>query len=329
MNSELVDEPRLRAWLDSKGLEADKPLRVEPLSGGASNAMFVVSRGPSQWVLRRPKRVAIDRANQGMEREYAILAALHSTAVPHPKVVALCDNQDVLGCTFYLMEKVDGVSPFPLPAGLDNSRLRAQLAFSVVDALAALHQVNWREAGLEGFGHPERFHERQVERWRGQLASYNGREMPGFEKVAAWINDHVPNHFEASIMHGDYHMFNILISPNPPGRVIAILDWETATIGDPLLDLAGLVEIWCSLFTEGWPSREEMVDRYRTVRDLPEMEDLTYYEVLYNFRLTVLLEGIYQRSIHDPDRDRQDGIGERAMFNLDRAVELVTNAGAR
>jgi aminoglycoside phosphotransferase (APT) family kinase protein len=326
--TDLIDEHRLRVWLDGEGLEADEPLRVEPLSGGASNAMFVISRGSSQWVLRRPKRVAIDRANLGMTREYSMLAALRSTNVPHPRVVALCEDHDVLGCTFYLMARVDGVSPFPLPADLDNARSRTELTFSVVDALAALHQVDWRRAGLEGIGHPDHFHERQVGRWSGQLASYNGREMPGFDKVALWINDHVPSHFEASIMHGDYHMFNILISPNPPGRVVAILDWETATIGDPLLDLAGLVEIWCSLFTEGWPSRQQMIDRYREVRGLATMDDLTYYEVLYNFRMTVLLEGIYQRSIKDPDRDRQDGIGDRAMFNLGRAIELVTNAEA-
>jgi aminoglycoside phosphotransferase (APT) family kinase protein len=326
--TDLIDEHRLEAWLDGKGLEVGKPLLVEPLIGGASNAMFAISRGSSQWVLRRPKRMAIDRANLGMAREYSIIAALRSTNVPHPKVVALCEDHDVLGCTFYLMARVDGVSPFPLPAELDNARTRAELTFSVVDALAALHQVDLRRAGLEGIGHPDQFHERQVERWSTQLASYNGREMPGFDTVALWINDHVPSHFETSIMHGDYHMFNILISPNPPGRVVAILDWETATIGDPLLDLAGLVEIWCSVFTDGWPSRQEMINRYVEIRGLPPIDDLTYYEVLYNFRLTVLLEGIYQRSIKDPDRDREDGIGERAMFNLGRAIELVAKTGA-
>jgi aminoglycoside phosphotransferase (APT) family kinase protein len=327
MNSDLIDERRLRVWLDGEGLEAGEPLVVEPLSGGASNAMFIVSRGSSQWVLRRPRKVAIDRANLGIAREYGILAALRSTNVPHPKVVSLCDNHSVLGCTFYLMENVEGVSPFPLPADLNDARGRTEVTFSVVDALAALHDVDWREAGLVGLGYPEHFHERQVERWSSQLASYNGRELPGFEDVAKWIDDHVPSHFEVSIMHGDYHMFNVLISPDPPGRVVAILDWETATIGDPLLDLAGLVEIWCSLFTEGWPSRQEMVDRYHEVRGVPVVEDLTYYEVLYNFRLTVLLEGIYQRSIKDPDRRRQDRIGERAMFNLHRAVDLVTHEG--
>jgi aminoglycoside phosphotransferase (APT) family kinase protein len=328
MNGELINERRLRFWMDGEGLEPGESLRVEPLSGGASNAMFVVTRGSSCWVLRRPKKVAVERANLGMAREYRVLASLRSTNVPHPKVVALCENQDVLGCTFFLMENIEGVSPFPLPADLDNTRFRAEMTFSVVDALAALHEVDWRRAGLEGFGDPAQFHERQVERWSSQLASYNGREMPGFDIVAAWVNNHMPSHFESTIMHGDYHMFNILIAPDPPAQVVAILDWETATIGDPLLDLAGLVEIWCSLFTEGWPGRQEMVERYREVRGLPKLDDLTYYEVLYNFRLTVLLEGIFQRSIQDPDRDRQDGIGERAMFNLQRAIELVAHAGA-
>jgi aminoglycoside phosphotransferase (APT) family kinase protein len=328
MNSNLIDGHRLREWMDSEGLEPRRALRVELLSGGASNAMFVITRGSSQWVLRRPKKVAVDRANAGMAREYRMLAALRSTVVPHPKVVALCEDQEVLGCTFYLMENVDGVTPFPIAAEIDNAQFRSEVTFSVIDALAALHQVDWRAAGLEGLGSPAQFHERQVERWSSQLASYDGRDMPGFDRVATWINDHMPSHFESTIMHGDYHMFNILIAPDPPGRVVAILDWETATIGDPLLDLAGLVEIWCSLFTEGWPTRQQMLDRYTAVRGLSKLDDLTYYEVLYNFRLTVLLEGIFQRSIKDPDRDRQDGIGERAMFNLRRAVELVTSTGA-
>jgi aminoglycoside phosphotransferase (APT) family kinase protein len=177
--------------------------------------------------------------------------------------------------------------------------------------------------GLQDLGHPERFHERQVSRWSAQLASYEGRELPGIDQVMSWLQANRPSRFEPSIMHGDYHMLNVLIAEDAPGRVNAILDWETATIGDPLLDLAGFCEVWCPVAAEGWPSRAQLVEAYFACRGRELVEDLAYYEILYNFRLAVLLEGIYQRSLRDPARGAQHPVGERALLNVDRAVELV------
>jgi aminoglycoside phosphotransferase (APT) family kinase protein len=321
---ELVDVDSLADWLDAEGLETGLPLVVEPLTGGSSNAMFVVERGESRWVLRRPTRVAVDRANEGMRREFRILAALAGTDVPHPEVVALCDDHSVLGCTFYLMERVQGVNPFPLPAAFETDARRAEVAYSMVEALAHLHLVDWGAAGIGDLGHPEGFHQRQVDRWSRQLASYEGRDLPGLETVMPWLGSHLPEEAAATIMHGDYHMLNVLIAPEPPGRVVAILDWETATIGDPLLDLAGFCEVWCPVAGGvGWPSRAELIDRYRAVRGLGALGDLTYYAVLYNFRLAVLLEGIFQRSLRDPTRPDQVDMGERVFHNVDRALALI------
>jgi aminoglycoside phosphotransferase (APT) family kinase protein len=176
---------------------------------------------------------------------------------------------------------------------------------------------------LGDLGRPERFHERQVDRWSRQLASYQGRDLPGIDRVMAWLEANLPASFDPTLMHGDYHMMNALIAADPPGRVVAILDWETATIGDPLLDLAGFCEIWCSVATDGWPSRQALVERYRTARGLDTLGDLSYYQVLYNFRLAVLQEGIYQRSLKDPTRPDQDETGQRALANVSRAIELV------
>jgi aminoglycoside phosphotransferase (APT) family kinase protein len=321
---ELVDPDRLAAFLDHAGIEKGKPLEVAPLTGGASNAMFLVDRGEGRWVLRRPSKVALERANEGMRREYRLLAGLGGTDVPHPAVVAFCDDHDVLGCTFYLMERVDGVNPLPVPAALDDEEHRRQVAFAMVDALARLHQVDWESVGLGDLGHPEQFHERQVARWSRQLASYGGRQMPGIEHVTTWLEANLPGHFDPTIMHGDYHMLNTLIAPDPPGRVVAILDWETATIGDPLLDLAGFCEVWGPATDQGWPSIEELVERYRTTRGLTEIVDLTYYRVLYNFRLAVLLEGIHQRSLKDPTKKQLHDIGSHALIVLGRAIDLVT-----
>jgi len=327
VTSELADPDRLAAWLDTQGIEVGQPLTVEQIVSGTSNAMFRVDRGAGRWVLRRPPKVALARANDGMAREHRMLAALDGTGVPHPVVVALCEDHDVLGCTFYLMTRVEGVFPVPPPPGLDDDIHRAEISHAMVDALARLHQVDWRAAGLADLGHPEQFHERQVDRWSRQLASYEGRELPGIDAVTSWLEANRPAHFEPTIMHGDYHMRNVLIAPDPPGRVVAILDWETATIGDPLLDLAGFCEVWCApSMGRGWPPRADLIARYRQTRGLAAVPDLTYYEVLYNFRLAVLIEGVYQRSLRDPTRPDQVESGERALLNLARAAALIEGA---
>jgi aminoglycoside phosphotransferase (APT) family kinase protein len=323
MSDALVDVERLAVWLDDRGLEARQPITVQPLAGGSSNAMFLVERGSGRWVLRRPATVAVDRANEGMRREFRLLTALEGTPVPHPGPVALCEDEAVLGCVFYVMQQVHGVHPLPPPEGLDDDVHRRQIAFALVDALAWLHQVDWRAAGLADLGRPEQFHERQVSRWTRQLASYAGRQLTGIDAVTDWLGKHLPTGFEPTIMHGDYHMHNVLIGPDTPPRLVAILDWETATIGDPLLDLAGFCEVWFASAKEGWPRREELIARYGEVRQLEVPPDLTYYDVLYNFRLAVLLEGIYQRSLVDPNRSARHDLGERVLFNLGRAQDLV------
>jgi aminoglycoside phosphotransferase (APT) family kinase protein len=319
----LVATDRLAAWLDALGLEPGRTIEVEAISGGASNAMFRIERGGSRWVLRRPRAVAVDRANEGMRREYRFLRALAGTNVPHPTVVALCDDQDVLGCTFFLMDEVHGVHPDAMSEGRPDAEA-AEIAFALVDALAALHDVDWRAARLDDLGHPEDFHERQVARWTRQLASYEGRTLEGVDDVGKWLDANRPATFEPVIMHGDYHAKNTLMAPDLPAKVVAIFDWETATIGDPLLDLGGFCEYVLAHGARNWPSTDALAERYRVARSLPELPDLRYYAVLYNFRLSVLLEGVYQRSLRDPTRPNQDAIGEVVVRTLDRAISLTT-----
>ena len=324
VDSELVDVERLCVWLDGLGLEVGLPIAVAPLTSGRSNAMFTVHRGSSRWVLRRPALVAIERADEGMRREFQILDALNGSKVPHPETVALCEDHEVLGCTFFLMQQVDGVNPAPPLPEPFTSDDQPDVAFAMVDALAALHNFDWRNSSLSELGKPDGFHERQVERWTSQLASYEGRELPGLERVTAFLSENLPASFEPSLMHGDFHMFNALIAPEPPGNVTAIIDWETATIGDPLLDLIGFCEIWGKATSgPGWPRRAELIARYRNQRDLDLPDDLSYYEVLYNFRMAVLLEGIYQRSLHDATRPDLVDVGAGAMGFLERALEVL------
>jgi aminoglycoside phosphotransferase (APT) family kinase protein len=322
MKMRTVDQESLANWLDGQGLEPGRPTTVETLAGGTSNIMLSIDRGSSHWVLRRPTAVAVSRANEGMRREYAILNALRDSDVPHPDAVAFCEDQSVLGCSFFLMEHVDGVNPVPLPASFNNDAYREGIAFAMVDALCKVHMFDWESSELRTIGHPEHFHERQVDRWSKQLASYGGRELPGMDHVTSWLDAHRPSHFVPGLMHGDFHMLNTLIAKEPPARVLAIVDWETATIGDPFLDLAGFLEVWLAATGPGWPDRDALVETYARERDLTEMPDLTYYRVLYHFRLAVLVEGIYQRSLNDPHRVDEDEMGDRVLQSMGRAVAL-------
>jgi aminoglycoside phosphotransferase (APT) family kinase protein len=323
--SELVDVARLAGWLASVGLATGTDLTVEPLAGGASNAMFVVRAEGQEWVLRRPTRVSHERANEGMRREFMILRALAGSDVPHPEAVALCDDPGVLDCTFYLMGRVDGIPPLPESLPPEFTAHRRDIAFALVDALVAIHRVDWRAAGLAGLDRSAGFHDRQVARWTSQLASYGGRELPGIDRVASWLDAHRPGDFRPTIMHGDYHMLNVLIGREPPVRVTAVLDWETATIADPLLDLAGFCEVWCSVARAGWPTRSELIERYAAGRGLPGVGALTYYEALYNFRLAVLLEGAYERSTADGSAG-MTAMGDRVLFCVERALAIIDDA---
>lgn len=325
---DLLDVGALGGWLDAQGLAPGAAMDVAVLSGGRSNLMFTVRRGDHRWVLRRPTAVARAGVDEGLRREFRFLTALEGTDVPHPSPVAFCDDATVIGCAFLLMDEVDGVNPLPLPSAFDDDHGRRALSFAMVDALAGLHALDPVAVGVADLGRPEGFHERQVQRWSAQLAGYGGEGLPGVERITAWLDAHRPSGFRPAIMHGDFHMLNALVAPGPPARVVAIVDWETATIGDPLLDLAGFCEIWTSATGEGWPARTDLEQRYVDAAGLTERPDLAYHDVLYNFRLGVLLEGIHQRALHDATRTDQAMLAAQARRRIDRASELVAGAGA-
>jgi aminoglycoside phosphotransferase (APT) family kinase protein len=220
---------------------------------------------------------------------------------------------------------------------LDDQGLRpgaaisaAPLAGGASNAMFAVHRgdANWvlrRPAGLGTLGRPDGFHERQVERWTSQLNSYGADRLPGVPEVTSWLQKRIPARFEPALMHGDYHMLNVLLRFDDGPEVVAIIDWETTTIGDPLLDLAGFIETWTrrGQHTTG-DEAAAIVSEYLLSRSKAhESLDLTYYKVLYNFRLAVLLEGVYQRSLKDPTVVPKVQAAQEALNNLSRAVELI------
>jgi aminoglycoside phosphotransferase (APT) family kinase protein len=295
--------------MDREGLGAGSLEAIEYLAGGTQNIVARFRRGDTWYVLRRGPLHLRPGTNDVMRREMRVLAALAGTDVPHPRIVATSPDGEALGgAAFYLMEPVDGFTatePLPPEVAADASLLRS-LAFAAVDAAVALHAVDHDAVGLSDFGHPEGYLERQVPRWRKQLDGYHafdgwpGPELPGLERVAAWLEAHRPKGFVPAITHGDLHLSNLLYRPS--GEVAAIIDWEMCTIGDPLVDVGWLLASWPegeggdTLRTvDGMPRREEAIDRYaeRSGRDV---SDVDWYEVLACWRLGIIVEGTYARS---------------------------------
>lgn len=324
--------------MDERGLPgAGEALLVRPIAGGASNEIFELRRGLARMVLRRPPRNVPPGRNETMMREFRVLSALRDSDVPHARVLGGCDDPAVLGAFFYVMEYVDGWSPMQLegwPPPFDRDlEARRGLAFELVDAIAALSRVDWRAAGLEGFGRPEGFLERQVDRWLHHLARFRFREIPGLEEAAAWLRVRVPKQYTPGILHGDYQFANVMFRHGGPARLAAVVDWEMSTVGDPLLDLAWVLMSWPDpgeernvmgyVDYEGMPTREELMQRYaaRSGRDLDAMD---YYVVLARFKMACVLEGGYARFVQgDADNPKMAAFGDVVLDMARRAAELA------
>lgn len=304
----LIDLRRLTAWAEEHLPKAGGPIRVERITSGGSNELFEIGGGTSTWVLRRPLATPQDRAasNSIMAREFRVLSALEGSLVPHPAAVALCVDTTVIGAAFYVMEKITGFTTDGRLPSVYASSIDAQRAIGIeaVDALGALHAVDWRSAGLEDFGKPDGFLERQVDRWLGHLERNRVRDVPGIDDVATWLRSERPADSAPAIMHGDYTPHNWMFSSELPARLVAVIDWEQCTIGDPLMDLGHLLAGWADPSEEdrfasyvtprdGMVSRAEIIARYAAAsgRDVTRVE---YYEVLAMFKLACVLEGNYR-----------------------------------
>jgi aminoglycoside phosphotransferase (APT) family kinase protein len=306
----LVHEERLGRWMD--GL--DLPGRGEPvtshfISGGASNEIFEIQRGEFRAVLRRPPRVVPKGRNETMLREYRVLEALNGTDVPHPEAFAACNDPEVIGSSFYLMSLVDGWSPMNMdgwPAPFDTDLdARFGLGIELVDGIARLARVDWRARGLEGFGKPDGFHDRQVDRWLAHLKAVQFRELPGLDVASDWLRAHKPTQWEPGIIHGDYQFANVMFAHGAPARLAAMVDWEMSTVGDPLLDLGWVMNGWTDpdqdrtkgyVDSTGMPSRAQVLDHYATVSGR-SVDEIDYYVILARFKLAIVLEAGYARVV--------------------------------
>lgn len=335
----LIDAPALARWMDRQGLPGGgEPVEIRFVSGGASNEIFELRRGGARMALRRPPRQVPKGRNETMLREYRVLEALRDSEVPHCRAIACCEDTSVLGACFYLMEFVDGWSPMARlrewPAPFDRDLVaRAGLAYELVDAIAKLGNVDWRARGLEGFGKPEGFHERQVDRWFAHLKAFEFREIPGLEEAAGWLRTHKPRVYDPGIIHGDYQFANVMFHHGAPARMAAIVDWEMATIGDPLLDLAWVVMGWPDqgeargstgyVDYRGMPNRADLLERYTTVSGRP-VDEIDYYVVLARFKMAVVLEGGYARFVAGgADNPKMESFGPIVLEMAEKAAALA------
>jgi len=280
---------------------------------GEANALYWLRRGEHVWVLRRPPAVINAPGASDMNREWRILTALEGTSVPHPSPLLFGGPGNPLDGPFLIMARVDGFNPVGvLPPPYDGPGARRDLAFALVDALAELAAVPWIDRGLDGLGRPEGFLDRQVSRWLrqldgyGKLPTYEPRDIPGLDWLATWLEANRPPAQPSALMHGDYSLFNVMASPRDTRRLAAVIDWDTGTIGDPLLDIGHLlarwtepgeepaIGVWDIETRDGLPTRAELAARYaeRTGTDLSA---LPYYEALALFKLAIILEGAVAR----------------------------------
>jgi aminoglycoside phosphotransferase (APT) family kinase protein len=310
----VVLEP-LAAYFDAHGLGAGE-LEVEPLGEGHSNVTYALRRDGADLVLRRPPRPPLPPSAHDVLREARVLRALKGRARV-PEVLAACADESVIGAPFYVMPRLEGeVVTAAVPGALDTAGERRRIADELVDALVELHAVDWRAAGLEDLGRPTGYLERQLRRFAGLWEHNRTREIPAIARVARRLREHLPASPATTIVHGDYRLGNAMLAPRAPARLIAVFDWEMATLGDPLADLGYLCSTWAeaddpprgmlelSPVTRepGFPTRAELIARYEE-RSGRTVVDIGWYETLALWKSAIFMEGNYRRALRGTTDD--------------------------
>jgi aminoglycoside phosphotransferase (APT) family kinase protein len=286
-------------------------LRGEVIPGGRSNLTYIVDDGQRRFVVRRPPLAHVLPTAHDMAREYRVLAALQGTGIPVPQVIALCEDDSVIGSRFYVMEWIDGhVIRDTLPAEFpDTLETRREMSSALIATLLQLHAIDPDAVGLADFGHPDGFLARQVRRWWQQWEASKTRELPSIETLRTRLDETVPTPSAPGIVHGDYRLDNVMYAPADPSRIVAVIDWEMCTIGDPLCDVGLLCVYWADDESEaaartlhgraitvedGFAKRADLLRDYAagTERDLTSLE---WYIALGAYKLAIIAEGITAR----------------------------------
>ncbi|TNM36718.1 phosphotransferase family protein [Nocardioides albidus] len=328
-----LDIDRLSGWLSQQGLGSGAPLEATVIAGGKSNLTYVLSDGTDEWIVRRPPLGHVLATAHDMGREYRVLTALRDTAVPVPRTYAFCADVEVVGAPFYVMERCAG-TPYRNASELESLGVETTRVIStrLVDTLADLHGVDPEAVGLGDFGRAQGYLARQVSRWKKQLDASHSRDLPAADELYARLAGDIPEESGAAIVHGDYRLDNVLFEGE---RMTAVLDWEMATLGDPLADLAvmltyhrlgalpGGATTSDVPTAPGFLTEREVIERYaeRSGRD---MTRFGFYLGLSAFKLAAILEGIHYRHIHGQTvGEGFDKVGDSIHPLLDAGLDAM------
>lgn len=336
-----LDLDALGEWFTAEIPGAGHELRATLIAGGRSNLTYVVTDGAQEWIVRRPPLGHVLATAHDMAREYRVMSALQNTDVPVPRTFALCTDPAVLGADFYVMERCAG-TPYRRAAELQPLGAERTRAISerLVDTLAALHAVEPASVGLGDFGRPEGFLGRQVARWKKQLDASYSRDLPAADELHRRLAESVPTESAAGIVHGDFRLDNVLV--DHADQVTAVLDWEMATLGDPLTDLA-LMLVYFRLgaaaadgddsvsdvsAAPGFLDEGAVIERYSRGSDR-DLSGFGFYLGLAAFKLAAILEGIHYRYLHGQTVGGGfDRVGEAIHPLLDAGLDALKEAQA-
>ena len=335
-----IDASRVTAWFEEHVDGVRPPLRFELISGGRSNLTYTVTdAGDGRWVLRRPPLGHVLATAHDMAREYAAISALGPTDVPVPPAVGLCNDESVNGAPFYVMGYVDGhvTRDRETVERVFPPERRRTLGIEVVDVMARIHAVDPDAVGLGELGRREGYIARQLRRWHGQWEQSKTREVPAIDEVHAWLAERVPDQGPAGIVHGDYRLDNCMFDES--GRMVAVLDWELCTLGDPLADVGLLMVYWSEPGDEmsalldaptaagGFPGRAELLERYATASER-DLSVIDYYVAFGYWKLACILEGVYARHAGGAYGKEAEGFEEFGA-HVPRLAEAARTAAER
>ncbi|MDF2822664.1 MAG: acyl-CoA dehydrogenase [Mycobacterium sp.] len=331
---------RLRDWLAAAETRpVGDNLHVRLIAGGRSNPTYELTDGQRHWILRRPPVGHVLPTAHDMGREHRAMTALFGSAVPVPRTVGLCEDTTVLGATFYVMDRIDGIT---LRTAEDTRKLtveqRAALSRNAIQTLADLHDIDPAAVGLGDWGRPDGYLERQLRRWLRQWEASATAPRPEVAELHTRLTDALPESRHPGIVHGDFKIDNLMVDREDPTQVLGLLDWEMSTLGDTLTDLGILCSFWDhegefhnpitagATALPGFPTRDELVDAYLGARRI-DVADIDWYLVFADFKVAVILEGIHARHLqgHTEGADFE-GVGEMVGPLLDRALDRASRS---
>ncbi|MCW2710631.1 MAG: aminoglycoside phosphotransferase [Marmoricola sp.] len=337
------DVDAVREWLKGQGTDLSDEVEVRQFGGGASNLTYSLRDGTHDLILRRPPSGQKARGAHDMAREYRIQDGLAEVFPLVPEMVALCEDESVIGAEFYLMQRVPGIIPrrdFPPGVSLDEAQTRA-LCTNALDVLIDLHRIDVDSTSLASMNKGEGYVERQISGWSKRFRNAHTEDVGDFETVMAWLAEHQPDDVASCLIHNDFRFDNLVLDAEDPTRPVGVLDWEMATVGDPLMDLGGTLAYWVRddddeffrMFRRqptnlpGMLSREEVVDYYceRMGYSLTP-EQWRFYEVYGLFRLGVIAQQIYYRYFHGQTSNEAYAIFGPAARHLDERCNRIIEA---